>query len=196
MKRVALGFRVKSGYAIAVVVTGPALTPSAIARRVVELSDPDDAETRQPFHRGFYHEEEDAREIARRVKIVERCARQSVTALLKEARLSGGLCPSAGLVVGSVIDPKTVGNPHIRAHANEGLLFRRVLEDALRSHGLGCDLIVLKRLTATAASGLCRSSGDVTSVVARFGAALGPPWRADEKAAATAAWLALAAHSS
>jgi hypothetical protein len=54
MTPVAVGFRVKSGYAIAVALRGPASAPEAIVRLVVQLSDPDVAETRQPYHDGFY----------------------------------------------------------------------------------------------------------------------------------------------
>ena len=68
---VALGFRVKSGFAIAVMLRGPAGAPTVIARRIVELSDPDVVETRQPYHHGFYTHEEDGGTIARRLKIVE-----------------------------------------------------------------------------------------------------------------------------
>jgi hypothetical protein len=187
----ALGFRVKSGYAIAVALRGPAAAPAAIARQVVELSDPEVADTRQPYHHGFYTHEEDRRQIATRVKIVERCARRSVAALLQDGRLEGCTCRGAGLVVGSVIDPATVGNPHIRAHANEGKLFRSVLESALQAHGIACDVIVEKQLAAKAAASLKRRDAEIRSVVADFGKTLGGPWRADEKAASAAAWLAL-----
>lgn len=207
---IVLGFRVKSGYAIAVALRGPASAPQAVVRRVVELSDPDAPETRQPYHAGFYHEQNDAREIARRVAIVKRCAKKSVAELIDDVskeraafaptaprRASGAGSRAtnpggrAGLVVGSVIDPEQVGNPHIRAHASEGRLFRTVLEDALRSHGIDCNVIVEKQLAATAAAGLGRRDGDITRVVAAFGKTLGGPWRAEEKAAATAAWLAI-----
>src|SRR5713101_7564201 len=135
MNAVALGFRVKSGFAIAVALRGPASSPQAVARRVVELSDPDASETRQPYHDGFYHEQNDAREIARRVTIVKSCAKKSVAELLDDlwrgreafsqatiARRKGSSSSRqarlrAGLVVGSVIDPEQVGNPHIRAPA-------------------------------------------------------------------------------
>jgi hypothetical protein len=197
MKVTTLGFRVKSGFAIAVALRGPASAPQAVARWVVELSDPDASETRQPYHDGFYHEQKDARELARRVTIVKRCAKKSIRALIdevwneREASIPRRARLRAGLVVGSVIDPKRVGNPHIRAHASEGQLFRTVLEDALRSHGIDCDIIVEKQLAAKAAADLGRPSGDITRVVAAFGKTLGGPWRADEKAAATAAWLAM-----
>ena len=189
MNPVALGFRVKSGYAIAVALGGPASAPAAVSRHVVELSDPDVADTRQPYHDGFYTHEEDAPTIARRVRIIERVAKRSVTALLKDERLAG--CRGAGLVVGSVIDPAKVGNPHIRAHASEGRLFRTVLESALRSHGIACEVIVEKQLAAKAAAALARRDAEIRRVLAGFGKSLGAPWRADEKAASIAAWLAL-----
>jgi hypothetical protein len=189
MTPVALGFRVKSGYAIAVALRGPSSAPAAVARHVVELSDPEVADTRQPYHDGFYTHEEDARRIARRIRIIERVAKQSVAAWLKDERLVG--CRAAGLVVGSVIDPEKVGNPHIRAHAMEGRLFRTVLESALRSHGIACEVIVEKQLAAKAAAGLVRRDAEIKKVLTGIGKSLGGPWRADEKAAAAAAWLAL-----
>ena len=179
MTAVALGFRVKSGFAIAVALGGSASAPVAIARHVVELSDPKAPDTRQPYHHGFYTHEEDARTIARRVKSVERYATRSLAALLRDGRLCE--CRRAGLVVGSVIDPEKVGNPHIRAHASEGRLFRTVLASALESHGIACEAIVEKRLAAKAVADLGRRDADIKKVLAAFGKSLGGPWRADKK---------------
>jgi hypothetical protein len=189
-----LGFRVKSGYAVAVVLAGRAASPKAVARCVVELSDPKVPGTRQPYHDGYFKQNEDAREIARLVRVIERCAQEAVTAFLAEARraVAEPAGPMrAGLVVGSVIDPAKVGNPHIRAHANEGRLFRTVLEEALQSQGVDCSIVVDKHLAAAAARGLRRSSRDIARTLTQFGKTLGSPWRAEEKAAAAAAWLAL-----
>ena len=183
---IAVGFRVKSGFAIAVTLEGPASAPSVVSRRVIEMSDSAVPETRQPYHDGFYRTEEDAREIARRVKIVKRCATQSIAALLKDTGAT-----RAGLIVGSLIEPEKVGNPHIRAHASEGRLFRTVLEDALTSRGVRCEVIVEKKLPARSAEGLRRPAREIARTLDGFGKVLGSPWRADEKAAATAAWLSL-----
>src|SRR5439155_1551318 len=83
-------------------------------------------ETRQPYHHGTYTTEEDAREIARRVKIVTRCANASVAALIqtlerdileREAlaeRSIGGSLRSA-LVVRSPVDPGPVRPPSLEA---------------------------------------------------------------------------------
>jgi hypothetical protein len=188
----ALGFRVKSGYAIAVVLRGSASSPEAVARHLVQLSDPHVAETKQPYHDGFGTHEQDPRTIARRVQIVEQCAKQSVTALVEEIRrVPRHGCVRAALVVGSVIDPRQVGNLHIRAHANEGRLFRTVLESALQAHGIDCDVIVEKQLAEQAAQGLHCADAEIKRTLATFGETLGGSWRGEEKAACTAAWLAL-----
>ena len=189
----ALGLRIKSGYAIAVVLTGRSKAPTVVARRVVDLSDPGAPETRQPYHDGFFKEEHDSPEIARRVKIVKRRAQTSMRALIEETcgATRPGVSARAALVVGSVIDPRQIGNPHIRAHAREGRLFRTVVEDALRSHGIECDVIVEKQLTTRAAADLRRPDAEIKRAIAVFGKTVGGPWRAEEKAAATAAWLAM-----
>jgi hypothetical protein len=185
----AIGLRIKSGYAIAIVLTGPPESPTIMGRRIVELSDPNIVETRQPYHDEFGTEHEDPREIARRATIIDRCAKKSVADLLRETNGA----TRASLVVGSLIDPAHVGNAHIRADANEGKLFRTVVEDALKSHGIRCDVVVEKQLSAKATAQLRRRAGDINKTVAGFGKAVGTPWRADEKAAATAAWMALSA---
>jgi hypothetical protein len=190
-RAVALGFRVKSGFAVAVVVSGSAAAPVALARRIVALSDPAVGETKQPYHDGFGTAREDRKEIARLTEIVQRCASRSIADLLADDLFSDGSCRGAGLVVGSVIDPAAVGNPHIRAHANEGRLFRTVLEEALRGHGIECSVVVEKTLGAQALKTLGLSGGQIKKAVGALGSALEGPWRAEEKAAATAAWMVL-----
>src|SRR5262245_49870985 len=157
----AIGLRIKSGYAIAIVLTGRAESPTIVSRRIVELSDPKIIETRQPYHNGFGTEHEDPREIARRATIIDRCAKKSVADLLRET--DGAI--RASLVVGSLIDPEHVGNPHIRAHANEGKLFRTVLEEALKAHGIACDVIVEKQLAAKATAQLRRRADEINKTV-------------------------------
>ena len=188
----ALGLRVKSGFAVAVALAGPAASPVPLARLVVQLHDPKIDATKQPFHQGFGTARESQAEIARLAAIVERCARQSIDALLADDRLGGLACCRAALVVGSVIDPAAVGSPHIRAHASEGRLFRTVIERALDARGIEWDVLVEKALGAESAEALKRTGGEIARVIGELGRALGRPWRAEEKAAAAAAWIALA----
>ena len=154
-EHLSLGFRVKSGFAIAVVLSGPKSSQQVLARRVMPLSDASVESTRQPYHGGFGTAQEDLKEIARLTAIIKRCARQSVKELLADPMFAGRSCRKAGVVVGSVIDPATVGNQHIRAHANEGRLFRTVLEEALTRRGLlgsGAAAVVATALPTPAAA--------------------------------------------
>src|SRR5262245_16785453 len=130
-----LGFRVKSGWAVAILLAGTVESPQVISRHVVELSDNNFPETKQPYHASMGKLEEDSSTIRRRTAIVERMAKSSVVDLLEHCRTAGHEVRRAGLVVGSQIDPAKIANPHIRAHALEGRLFRTVLEDALTAQG-------------------------------------------------------------
>ncbi len=191
MDHLSLGFRVKSGFAVAVVLSSPRSAPVVLARRIVPLSDAAVEATRQPYHDGFGTAQEDLREIARLTAIIKRCAGQSVKALLDDNVFEGRRCRKAGVVVGSLIDPATVGNPHIRAHANEGRLFRTVLEDALGQCGIACTVVVEKTLSTQATRALERPAGQISKAVTNMGRVLDGPWRAEEKCAATVAWMVL-----
>jgi hypothetical protein len=183
----AIGFFVKSGVAIAVVVDGPSGSPTAVARRMVPLCDPEAKDTKQPYHSERGEAEEDQKKIAKRVALIEKATAQSIKLLLAEVPGAS----RASLVVGSVIDPDKVGNQHIRAHANEGRLFRTVLERALAARGVACSVGVDKHLPEAARKRLRRTDAEIRKTLAGFGATLGGPWRTEEKAAATAAWMAL-----
>lgn len=87
-------------------------------------------------------------------------------------------------VVGSAQrDLAKIGNEHIRAHAAEGILFRRVLERAAAEHGIACCAFTEDEIKAK----------NLDAATKRLGAAAGPPWRADERLAASAALMALQA---
>jgi hypothetical protein len=188
----AVGFRVKSGWATAVLLAGPVQTPRALDRRIVELSDPDVPESRQPYHAAMGMLEQDAAKIRRRTKVVQRVAARSVAALLDRFRTVGCPIRGAGLVVGSQVDPASIANPHIRAHALEGALFRTVLADALRAHRLSYSVVMERDIYGQAVAVLVRSEGELKRAVTTLGRALEGPWRAEEKLAALAAWMILA----
>jgi hypothetical protein len=188
----AIGIRVKSGWAMAVLLAGPASSPRVIDRRRIELADPRVPRTRQPYHAGFGLAQQSRRTIARLVRIVERCARASVGALVRRYRAEGVTLRGVGIVVGSVIDPAQIANPHIRAHASEGALFRRVVDDAAGQNGLGSIIVLERELYAAAARATHRIETGVKGAVAELGRAVAGSWRAEEKTAAAVAWLVLA----
>ena len=187
----ALGFRIKSGWATTVLLAAPT-APRVLDRRVCLLADPDSPETHQPYHAGLdTHEARTAKAVNRLVKAVERFAHRSVAGLIAEYRAAGYRIRGAGIVVGSLIDPASIANDHIRAHAEEGRLFRVVVEQAVRNCRLRVRVVREKELYAAAARALRVPAGRLRRRVARLGEDVEGPWRAEEKGAALAAWMVL-----
>jgi hypothetical protein len=126
-----------------------------------------------------------------RLRIVRRVTKQSVSGLLFGCRSTRFRIRRAGLVVGSQIDPALVANPHIRAHALEGQLFRTVLADALRAHEIRCVILTERNALVTAATVLKKPVAELQRAVKDLGRSVAGPWRAEQKLAALAAWVAL-----
>ena len=190
--QVAIGFRVKSGRAIAVVLAGPPGSPQVLARREIKLCDPAVPDSMQPYHAALEMPgQKAAKTIERLVKIVQRAASDSVGELLKEFCAAGHEIRGARLVVGSLIDPAKIANDHIRAHAFEGQLFRVSVQEALRANGLSSVTIPERDVYSTAAAALGRAEDELKRAISDFGRAVAGPWRAEEKTAALAAWMVL-----
>ena len=188
----ALGVRIKSGWAMVVLVEGPARSPTVRDRRRIELSDPASPRTRQPYHAGFGTAQTSQAIIARLVRIIERSARASLRILLGEYARTGARPRAAGIVVGSVIDPARIGNPHIRAHAREGALFRRVTVEGLAALRVRATVVLEREVYAAAARAARVPERQLKGMVAELAGQVRGRWRSEEKTAAAAACLALA----
>jgi hypothetical protein len=192
MIRAAVGFTVKSGWASAVLVSGSGTSPVVVETRRVELSDPAIPDARQPYHASFGTARDAGEELSRLVVSVKRFGRASVTRLIREYQ-SGHHIGGVGVVVGSLIDPKTIANDHIRIHALEGQLFRNVVEDAAERRGVRCTLWRERDLLSAAMTALKRPENNLRDIVTALGRDIDGPWRAEHKAATLAAWLVLEA---
>jgi hypothetical protein len=191
----AVGLRVKSGWAAAVLLTGTARSPQLFDVRRIELSDPQHPETRQPYHAAMGKLERDARKINQRIDVVRGIGQQSIATLLAGYRQQNFRIRRAALVVGSQIDPDSIANPHIRAHAFEGRLFRSVLEESLRAHRIRASILIERHAYAHAVEELKQTNQNVRRKIQNFGREMETPWRAEQKLAAVAAWLALSGKS-
>ncbi len=189
--RSALGFRVKSGWAVAILIDGSVESPHVSDNRVIGLSDPQDPATRQPYHAAMGTFETNAAKLKRRTQSVNRMVKKAVADLLQQHTDKGYTIRRAGLVVGSQIDPDSIANPHIRAHALEGRLFRTMLEAALQSRGIRCAIFTEHDTYAEAAKTLDKSPAQIKRVLTRLGDATNGPWRAEQKLAALVAWMSL-----
>src|SRR5262249_12254240 len=108
-----LGFRVKSGWATAILLAGPAACPRVLDRRPIELSDPETADSRQPYHAVMEAAPKDASKIESRLcKIVRDATVKSLQVLLADLANKRYQPQAGGLVVGSNIDPAQIKNDH------------------------------------------------------------------------------------
>ena len=190
----ALGFRVKSGWAVAVLLAGTPFEPKLVKCQAALLSDPHTPQSKQPYHAALEQPEKKAAAIVEKLRaVVSEAAKRSVDDLLKQAGEAGFSVRGAGLVVGSVVDPASLHNEHIRAHALEGQLFRTALEEALRVNGMASEVLVEKSAYASAAAALHKTPDEVKRIAAQLGDGHDGSWRAEEKLATVAAWIALAA---
>jgi hypothetical protein len=179
-----------------VLLAGPPAEPSVLDHCVVDLSDPDVPESRQPYHAGFGTAQQDAAEVTRLSALVERYTQHSVASLVARYWAAGHHLRGAAVVIGSDTDPDTIANPHVRAHAAEGRLFRGAVEAALERCDVSCLAVLERDVFARAATHLGRAAAELRQAVTRLGRSRGGRWRAEEKAAATAAWLVLASQPS
>lgn len=177
---------------MAVMLVGPAKAPKLVRCQDVLLSDPKIPQSKQPCHAALELPEKEGEALTKELgKVVASAAKKSVQELLKQARVDGYGVNGAGLVVGSLVDPATLHNDHIRAHGLEGQMVRTVLEDALREQEIPCDVLLEKTAYLTASSTLRKSPAEAKRTIASLGASHGGSWRAEEKLAALAAWVAL-----
>jgi len=190
----ALGFRIKSGWAAVALLTRSADSPQLADVNRVELSDPRLPETRQPYHATMGKLETDSIKVNRRERVVRCIAQESLGTLLTGYRQKGYRIRRAALVVGSQIDPAIIANPHIRAHALEGWLFRSAVEETLEAHEIRTDVLLERDAYASVAARLKQSSDNVRRAIQDLGRSMsanGGPWRAEQELAALAALLAL-----
>ena len=131
-----IGITVKSGWACMVLVAGSAASPRLLDSRRIELSDPSQPEARQPYHAGFGTAAKLGLNSRRWYRRVERFGSESMDMALEHYRSKGFRLDGVAVVVGSLIDPDTIGNSDVRIHALEGRLFRTIVVRAAERTGL------------------------------------------------------------
>src|SRR5579864_2927395 len=196
MKRVALGFRAHSGWAVLVAVAGDGRAPEVIKRRRIELIDAGTPGAKQPYHAAAAMPFRDAEKfIASAIDRTRSLTRKALDAAIEDLLASGYQAAGCGILLAS-------GRPlpglaatlasHALIHTAEGELFRNALVHASE----GCDLPVTgvkeREMYDRAAEELRISAGELTRRLGEMGRALGPPWQQDQKLAVVVAWVALA----
>ncbi len=189
---VSIGFRAKTGRAIVVALGGSPTLPVVILKTEIKLIDPKIPATAQP-----YHEVMDLpwpqwpRAMSKSAKAIERVATRAIANLIEQLSADGHIAIGVGVVGSPDRDLARIGNPHIRAHAGEGILFRRVLEVGADSNQLKWQGFSDRDFDKAAAA---RVGADYSKTRRRLDdlrQSVSAPWRADEKQAALAAWIVL-----
>ena len=209
--KVALGLKAHSGWA-ALVVAGRRDGHSVIVdRRRLELVEEEWA--KQPYHAAedlervpgtgpaALHPAQSriaaARElVGRGVASAHRIAARELRAAVKRERERGNEVVAGAVLVGSPMPDWSVDEilaVHLRMHAAEGFLFRDALARAVGACEAKLVAIPEKELTSRAVKALGMSEPAFRKELAMLGKSVGPPWGRDQKDAALAALVALAA---
>lgn len=186
----AIGLKARTGRAIAVILCGPVDAPRLIRRTELILTDQRVPATFQPYHEVMdlpWNESEI--KVKPFIHAIEKVAAKALAQLIHELRAEGLEVVSVGIAGSADRDLSKIGSYHIRAHAAEGLLFRQVLEFAAQANKLPYRTFVEKSLQTQAAAELGCTTPQLNMRLASMGRSAGPPWRTDQRVAATAAWL-------
>jgi hypothetical protein len=187
-----IGLKAKTGRAIAVVLCGPGDSPRLLERADIGLVDPKIPATGQPHHEVMELPWREANVAVQPfVKAIEMIASNALARLVREIQSDDFKVCGVGIVGAGDRNLEKIGNPHIRAHAAEGVLFRKVLETAADRNGLAKRAFIEKELEELVASELKCTAADLKVRIMQLGRSAGPPWRADQRMAAMAAWLTL-----
>lgn len=192
MEIASIGFRAKTGKAIAIALSRSDPSPAYLARWEVVLHDPKIPATSQPHHEVMELPWSDAQTAVRQLELgIENVATKVVAALMNEIQSKGFSVSGVGVVGSPDRKLERIGNAHIRAHAAEGILFRRVLEVAAANHNLQYRSFSDRSFEEVTFPQLHTKPQEIKNTLMLIGRAAGKPWRADERAAAVAAWLML-----
>src|SRR5260370_20244428 len=124
---VSIGLRAKTARAIVVVLGGTTEAPLVLTKLEIPLADPKIPATAQPYHEVMdLPWEESQKAVRKSAATIEMIARKALTRLLKELHSQGMKVSGGGIVGAEDRDFARIGNYHIRAHAAEGVLLRRL----------------------------------------------------------------------
>jgi hypothetical protein len=196
VKPAALGFRVHSGWTAMVALAGPVSSPTILDRRIVHLVRAFTYTYRQPYHTAAKMPFADAAEFIKNARSeAEQLALAAICNLKKQLTGLDWKLSACGLMLASgraLPQLENILASHALIHTADGELFR----DAIRAACRKCQLPLaeLKERSAfdEAAAVLKAKANVLKRRIDAMGKPLGPPWSADEKLSALAAWVSLA----
>jgi hypothetical protein len=196
--------REEGGWAAYVVLSGRASGPTLLARGRMQLCNTDVEGSNQPFHRvgatfPFHHAE--PMDFKSSEAFIEQCRQSSrdlAARALEEIASTHGAIKACCVLTGPErpLPPlRAILAAHGLMHVAEREFYREAVRDAAVRCGIATEMVKEKDLPELAERlpGTEASQRDLLNV---FGKQVGSPWAQDEKMAAIAAWLGLAARQS
>ncbi len=191
-RQASIGLRAKTGRTIAVVLLGPLDSPQVLRRLELSLVNPRLPATYQPYHEVMELPWAEGQVAVRKSSnAIEQIASKALAQLISNVQAEDYSVCGVGIVGAPERNLDKIGSPHIRAHAAEGVLFRHVLEVAADENQLRRRVFPEHEFNQLAAIELGSTAREWENCLNELGRSVGRPWRADEKKAAAAAWLAL-----
>jgi hypothetical protein len=189
---VAIGLRAKTGRAIAVVLGGSPESPVVFLKTEIKLIDLKVPATAQPYHEVMelpWPQWQPA--VSQSAKAIERVTNKALAQLIEEQQANRHRVAGVGVIGAPDRDLARIGNPHIRAHAAEGILFCRVLQLGAEANGLKWQAFSDRDFDGAVALRLGARYARIAQTLNDLRKSIPAPWRTDEKQAAMAAWLVL-----
>jgi hypothetical protein len=190
-----LGFAPHSGWAAVVALGGSPADPKVLARSRVEMADPRDPESKQPYHAvETLGVEKAARRLDGYMAVAERMAGSAIKALVKDLDRREYRVTSVGIVESSGRKGSSLASilaSHALIHTADGDHFRKALAAAAEGSDLPVSRVPARDLEGQAVARLGQAAPRLQEAVKELGRQVGPPWGTDQKMAALLAWLLL-----
>jgi hypothetical protein len=195
MKKVAVGFRVHSGWSAVVVVSLEKAVPVALRRMRVQMVKTFSYAYRQPYHTAEKMELAEAEEFVAAVRAeAEELAYKALRALkLEMKRLQWKLDGGCLLLASGRALPEfaKILASHALIHTADGELFRAAIRGACARCGVRVKTIRERELVERCAEKFSLKPKEALRHAAELGREFGAPWTQDEKFATLGAWWTL-----
>lgn len=199
MIRIALGFRVHTGWAAMVAVHGELPVVEVIRRQRIELLPAEAGVPRFVYHEASEMDLKHASALVKRAtEAARKAAIKAVRNAVKQLRAPGCEVVAAAVPTSSArapVDLKAILSSHSYIHSAEGELFRGALVAACEACGLRVVTPRERDVWREAAASVRFAVDDLQRHVEAMKKTIGPPWSADQKIATAAALLGLASGS-
>ncbi len=197
LKRAAIGFRVHSGWGALVAVSGKPGAVEVIDRRRIVITDPKIPGAKQPYHFAEKLALQAAEKyLANCAAVSERLALAAVRDIIRELHGRDYRVVGSAILLasGRPLPPLSqILNSHALIHTAEGEFFRRIFREACERLKIRVTGFRERELDERAKAVFGRAAAPLRRKITKLGKSLGPPWTQDQKTAALAAWMVLAA---